>query len=730
MVGEESRINFNKMKLYKIVFSIVFSTLTILAFGQDDEVKISLQSGPKGVFVRIDDEVELSKIKIGEKQFVVKRKRMDETNFKTVGKLEVAKTEQKLRSLITSNDLEEFEKTQEIKMLDFINSKPLYNSVSLFGELSHEILQAWGLGFLDKTAEKGHFYFYRVYEIQGSAEVFFSEWGLFHNQTNEILKDLKTELSSISGMDSSVRFNWKIELPRTEISEALSSKQNKLFENLNEKTLQVSKRKYQEITGFFLSEGKIFSSFRLNEFNTSFNVYYRVNKETNWTFHSKRIAGVDSLGNNFITVDIACNPEDVLEMKIIPEDIMNNQGTESAIARGIAVSNNQVTLIYGLNSKDSTNAIILDWAKLPEKAYYSGIEISRSYEDEPIKTLAILPASANTFTDLDIYPAGRIFTYYVRPLFIEKQDLRQEIPASAAQSCSKFSKPLPPFNVKVETSNGKPKVSWEAAEDKSIHSYHVYRGTSSTQFDLISNSVYKTDFIDSTSNISPRLTYFYKVVAMNLTQDTSDYSVTVSYTPEFAASDMYSPDLIEASAINNQIWLKWADVKLNDDFVEGYQLERQKVGESVFTKLHNGILQNAIFNDTTALPGIDYNYRVTSVSTNGFLGKYSKISKVNMPTSDADVMPITDIKATNLSKTIRISWPSVETDDIISYIIYKKLPTETNFERIGMVAKGIFEFEDERVENDEIYVFSVTAINAKGKESKIVQKKSIYRETK
>ncbi|MCP9754708.1 hypothetical protein EGI26_05960 [Lacihabitans sp. CCS-44] len=718
------------MKVFKFIISISLIILAVNVYGQENEVKISLISGPKGIFLRLDGTEELSKLKIGEKKFAVKRKRLDEANFKTIGSMEAANSEAKINSILSAEDLKEFETGQETKMLDFIKSKPSYQSVSLFGELNPGFLQIWGLGMQDASVDKGHFYIYRVFEIQGNSEMLYAESGVFHNRTNEILKDVKAELSSISGMDSSVRFNWKITIPSLEIPEAVEAKQASLFNSINEKTLKVSKKYYEEIRNFLRTEGKIFSSFPISQFNTHFNVYYRINKEVNWTFHSKRIAGTDSLGNTFITADISCNPEDLVEMKVVPEDNVLNQGTESAIARGIAVSNNQVTLIYGLNSKDSTNAIILDWAKLPEKAYYSGIEISRSYEDEPIKTLAILPASANTFTDLDIYPAGRIFTYYVKPLFIEKQDLRQEIPASAAQSCSKFSKPLPPFNVKVETSNGKPKISWEAAEDKSIHSYHVYRGTSSTQFDLISNSVYKTDFIDSTSNISPRLTYFYKIVAMNLTQDTSDYSVTVPYTPEFAASDMYSPDLIEASAINNQIWLKWADVKLNDDFVEGYQLERQKVGESLFIKLHNGMLQNAIFNDTTALPGIDYNYRVTSVSTNGFLGKYSKISKVNMPTSDADVMPITDIKATNLSKSIRISWPSVETDDIISYIIYKKLPTETNFERIGMVAKGIFEFEDERVENDEIYVFSVTAINAKGKESKIVQKKSIYRETK
>jgi len=722
--------NRTQMKVLKIIVSLTLIIWAENAFAQEDEIKISLSSGPKGVFVRLEGENNLNKLIIGEKKFTVKRKRLDESNFKTVGVLEAANSDAQISSVVPKEEIAEFEKIMDTKMLDFIQSKPSYKANSLLGELSPSLLQIWGLALYDKSAEKGNFYIYRVFEIKGKTEILFAESAVFHNQTNELLKDLKVNLTSISGMDSSVRFNWMIDIPELKIPDILEAKQLKLFNSVNDNTLKTSKKAHQEILAFFETEGKMYSSFPISQFNSHFNIYYRLNKDINWIFHSKRIAGVDSLGNKFITADVICNPEDIVEMKVVPEDFLFNIGTESAIARGIAVSNNQVTLIYGLNSKDSTNAIILDWAKLPEKAYYSGIEISRSYEDEPIKTLAILPTSSNSFTDLDIYPAGRIFTYYVRPLFIEKQDLRQEIPASAAQSCSKFSKPLPPFNVKVETLNGKPKVSWETAEDKSIHSYHVYRGTSSTQFDLISNSVYKTDFIDSTSNISPRLTYFYKVVAMNLTQDTSDYSVTASYTPEFAASDMYSPDLIEASAINNQIWLKWADVKLNDDFVEGYQLERQKVGESIFTKLHNGILQNAIFNDTTALPGIDYNYRVTSVSTNGFLSKYSKISKVNMPTSDADVMPITDIKATNLSKTIRISWPSVETDDIISYIIYKKLPTETNFERIGMVAKGIFEFEDERVENDEIYVFSVTAINAKGKESKIVQKKSIYRETK
>ncbi len=717
------------MKRYKFLLSILFSILTIIAYGQDNEIKISLLSGPKGVFVRINGQNELSKFKIGEKQFTVKRKRLDEASFKTVGKLEAANSEQKIKSLITQTDLAEFESVQDIKMLDFINSKPAYLSVSIFGELSIEMLQAWGLGFQDKTAEKGHFYIYRVYEIKGNAETLFSESGVFHNSSNEFLKEIKTDLSAISGLDSSVRFNWNIAVPFIEIPEAIISKQEKLFASVNEKTLQASKKNYQEIVGFLRNEAKIFSSFALTQFNTHHNVYYRINKDVDWKFHSKRIAGIDSLGNTFITADVICNPEDLVEMKVVPEDVVFNQGIESQIARGVAVSNNMVTLIYGLDAKDSTNSIILNWAKLPEKAYYSGIELSRSYGNEPITKLAILPVNANTYTDFDIFPAGQIFTYYVRPLFIEKQDLRQDIPASTAQSCSKFSRPLPPFNLKVETQNGKPTVTWETTNDKAIHSYHVYRGTNTTEFDLISNSIHKPQFVDTTSIISPRLTYFYKVQAMNLTQDTSDYSVSVSYSPEFSANDMYSPDIIETSAVNNQMWLKWADVKLNDDFVEGYQLERQKVGEATFTKIHPGILQNALFTDTTALLGVEYNYRVTSVSTNSFLGTYSKTSTVSIPLPENVVTPISDIRTTNLSKTIKISWPSVDTDDITSYFIYKKSPTDVNFQRIGMVAKGIFEFEDENVERDEIYIYSVSATNTTGEESILAQKKSIYRES-
>lgn len=709
-----------------LAICLIISTFKLIA--QDNSMsKTMILPSPKGVYIRIFGEATLEKIKLGESEFVVKRKRLDEATFKTVATMKMAKTDAEIAKLISEKDLQEFEKMMGKSLSESLKTSPDYKSLSIFGESNLGFLQSFGLAAFDNSVEKGNFYIYRVFQKTNSGqEVLFDETGTYFDQKNHALDSLSTELTKIVGLDSLVSFSWNIKDKSIELV-PVTQKTN-LFNNIDQETLKADKGTYTKIKNFFNNEGAAYSQFALNEINHSFKVFYRTNNATDWTFHSEHIAGIDSLNNRFISAEIKCNPEDLVETMVIPEDIAGNKGIQSEIARGVAVTNNSVVLIYGLNSKDSTNSIILDWAQLPTKPYYSGIELLRSSADQEMTRLAILPTNANKYIDHDVYPAGTLFTYYVRPLFIDKQDLRQEIPASTAQSCSKFSKPLPPFNLKIETVGRFPKLTWEAINEKSIFSYYVYRGTSPTSYDLISNSVRIKEFVDSSDYLSPRLTYYYKISAQNLTQDTSDFCTYVSYSPTIPIKDMYTPDLIEAEVINGEAWLKWAEVKLNDDFVEGYVLQRKAKNEKSFRTIHSGILNTARFVDTTFQKGIEYLYRVASVSIRKDTAAFSKEITLSVMKDETKVSPISNIKTTNLSESIRINWPAIEAENIAGYLIYRKQPTDTDFKIIGQVRKGFFEFEDKDVEKYETYIYTVTAIDMNGKESDIIQKKSIYRE--
>ncbi len=298
----------------------------------------------------------------------------------------------------------------------------------------------------------------------------------------------------------------------------------------------------------------------------------------------------------------------------------------------------------------------------------------------------------------------------------------------AMQSCTKFSRPLPPFNVKVEPFGKLAKVSWEAIDDKTWHSYHVYRGTSPQAMFPVSSNVFTKEYIDSTDYLSERMTYYYSVMAMNLTQDTSVLAPYVSYVP-VKPLDIKSPPLIGSEIMDESVVLTWDDVRLNDDYIGGYLLQRKKKGERDFITLHEAsVLQQNSFTDTTFQKGIPFVYRIASISIKGDTAKFSPEIDISAIEEKEDLAGITDIILTNLSKTIRIEWPPIESENITQYKVYRKLPTEANFRVIATLPKGNFEFEDTNLRNNTTYVYSVTALDKDNKESDIIQRKSIYRE--
>lgn len=495
----------------------------------------------------------------------------------------------------------------------------------------------------------------------------------------------------------------------------------------NNEVSKISSDTYNKIKAVYLQNQQLVSIARVDEMTTRFSVYYRKNNDSRWKFLKKTLATMDSTGKNIILARIGGQLEDVVETIIIPEDYTYNLGDTTNIFRGVIAHNGSIELIYGVKAKEITNAIELSWKKLSDKPYYSGIEVAKSYNDQAPQVLQILPVTADEFTDTDVFPAGRLFTYFVRPVFIEFQDLQQDIPASAAMTCGKFSRPTPPFNLTVKNEGISARLNWEVADEKAGHSYFVFRGTSPQKMLPIRSAVKETSYLDTTGYLSARLTYYYSVMAVNVTQDTSAYAPYVSYVPvKKEEVPVQTPPLVSHDIVNDQAVLNWADVKLNDDFIDGYVLQRKKKSDKAFTTIYRG--PNALFTDETFERGIEYLYRVASITIRNDTAAFS--SEVEISAIKEKVVPtsIENIQLTNLSKSIRVSWPSVEPVGIVQYKVYRKLPTEVNFRLLATLPNGNFEYEDKTVKNNTNYTYTVTVVNASQNESEIIESKNIVRE--
>lgn len=715
----------NRILKFSTLILVLLASLSSAQVKDQEPVtpyRVFAHPSPNGVYLRIDI-ADTNGIYASAKSFVINK--VDSRNrLRTIGRIKPTTDATTFAQLLGGELYAEFMaykgfKTDE-EVTAYLNDKETLEERQVIAGVDIRYLVAFGHCFLDREASPNEVQLYTIVKVDDQNKETEIDQVAVYNQKNPEIAKLNVNVNSIEGADSSVTFKWYANFPAFSAAplDELATQAN------------VSDNNYNSIRKFVAANADEFSKFELFPGFTHFKVYYRINDQARWRYNSAQIAGQDSTGKYYFLAKIPCLPEDLVETIVVPEDYAFNAGDTSKIARGVAVTNNSVELIYGLDSVDSTNSIALHWKKLSNKPYYTGIELSKSWEDNPREVIAVLPVDATFYQDMDVYPAGRIFTYYIRPLFLEFQDLRQEAPVMAMQSCTMFSRPLPPFNVKVEPLGQLAKVSWEAIDDKSIHSYHVYRGISPDAMFPVSSNVFGKEYIDSTDYLSSRMTYYYSVMAMNLTQDTSLLAPYVSYVP-VKPLDIKSPPLIGSEIVDDVAVLTWDDVRLNDDYIAGYLLQRRMKVEREFVTLHEApVLQQNSFIDTTFQRGIEFVYRIASISIKGDTAEFSPLIDISAVIEENDDPEgISDIRLTNLSKTVRIEWPAVEAANITQYKVYRKLPTEANFRLLATLPSGTFEYEDgANLRAGTVYVYTVTAIDSTNKESDVVERKSIYRE--
>lgn len=708
--------------------------ISILGLQAQEPNHVEVYTSPKGVYIRLAQSYLLNQ-RVGEKQYIVKRRLLTESRARSIGTMKVVPGFEEFQATLGIREVREFQNmmgfTSSNQTIQYLESNPEYNELAILAELKIEFLQAIGFAMLDRTASPNEFYEYTVFESTPSGEKSIGIQRVFHNAKNFYLSRITLKPLQKSASDSALFFQWRVQYGD---DQALVAEQNQAADalvaalgNRSDQNPVLRNEEYQRAKVVYKTHQKALSVYPVSPMFSSFNVYYRVNDETRWRFLERRNSSLDSTGNYQLTARIPGKQDDIVETFVIPQDFVYNVGDSSQVERGVIAHNGSVELIYGVSARDTTNAIILQWAKLAEKPYYTGIEISRSSADQPIQVLQVLPSQATTYTDYDVFPAGTLFTYYVRPLFIPLQGIEQDIPAQVAMSCAKFSRPTPPFNVVVFPENTFARLSWEVADEKAGHSYVIYRGTSPSAMLPIRSAVQELTYLDTTGYLSPRFTYYYSVMAMNVTQDTSALAPYATYIP-VKKEIVQAPATIGHDMVNGEVVLNWPDVKLNDDFIVGYVVQRRIPNKTMYQNVSQGIVRSNLFRDSTALEGVGYEYRIGTLVASGDTSSYSPDVAIDIPKAPAESFGISDIALVNVSEGVQIKWPAIESQSIESYQVYRKLPTETAFKRVGSVPGGNFDFVDKTVKTGVIYNYTVRSINTEGLESEILQRKSILRE--
>ena len=643
-----------------------------------------------------------------------------EENLTDIGKVQKVKKLSDFRKILGKSLEDELKKSTKIKsdgdLEKFLNSKIAFDSLSVFSEIDIRFNEVFGYGFLDKNVVKDSLYYYEVVRVDKSgSEEYWGQTRISAKVVNPNLLKVKANVVTSSSNDSLVSFKWKITFPKYEPKDSL------LLESFEQN--KTTYTKLIKLVANFLNSREV------NERSTKFNVIYKKNNELNWHLQDKTFAYPDSANNHYVSTAIKCKPEELVSVALVSEDYTMFLGDTSKITNIYAIAASTVPMIYTVQGIDSTNCIKISWKKLPSKPYYTGITVHRSTDvssnnKSMREMLAQLPYQSTFYIDFKVSP-GKNYIYYVSPQFLPSQNIQQESPASVVVSNTKFSKPLPPYNLRLLPSSQEfPKLQWQAATDKAFYGYFMYRGLTPNKLTPISSTISSNTFTDSSKTLSAKSTYYYAVIQQNLAQDKSDFSNIVTFSPN-KREEIWAPEYLKHTLVNNKLIIEWPDVRKNDPFVSGYILERKIEGEKDYRPVSANILVSNMFTDTSFVERKSFYYRIRSVSFKKDTSATSEEIKIYYPREP--VRAIKTFSTTNISNGILIKWPPIEYGTLRYYRIYRKQVGTLDFAFLKQVPKGTFEYLDQDVNEGVSYLYSVVVAESDGSEGLKNNIKSIKR---
>jgi fibronectin type 3 domain-containing protein len=152
--------------------------------------------------------------------------------------------------------------------------------------------------------------------------------------------------------------------------------------------------------------------------------------------------------------------------------------------------------------------------------------------------------------------------------------------------------------------------------------------------------------------------------------------------------------------------------------VEKYSIQRTTASRAKWKKIATVKDRlNVEYIDTDLGDNKTYSYRIKSVTFDNIISDPSDIS-----TATTKPLPnqISQLEATkSLPKKIQLSWGKSDTQDVVSYNIYRASSITSSFRKIADAQVNHNRFDDEISEDGKIYFYKITTVDKDGLESKV-----------
>lgn len=433
-------------------------------------------------------------------------------------------------------------------------------------------------------------------------------------------------------------------------------------------------------------------------------------------------ADKDSL--KFIITDSIGNQPAWYEYQIAPVDAYGIEGSLQGLTNAGNIADYYAPPITNFRSVNTqkNHEIKLMW-HLENKKYLNGITIMRSRNyDSGYMRIATLSVEDSSYTDI-LPESGENFYYYLQ---LESAD---QAPLTTAKIFALYSDeqtlPEPPNEIDAITIPGGIKIYWKN-EEPYANGFYVYRRRNTTDpfvqvSALIPSGQEVYSFTDTSRLLRGGDVYEYVVKTRNEDNRFSRNSDTVSASSGVTVV-LAPPMNLRYRDDDGVITLIWDNMNSWNNDLLGYNVYRNS-DNTGWTKINKDSLDAArnFFIDSTAQPGTNYSYAVTSFDMYGNQSEQSLIATRTI--SENLLPPPPGIRITQSDGAVYISWGQMQDEDV-TVKIYRSEPG-TKPVLAGTAEGGSDFFIDKNVSKGKLYFYQLSSVNKNNKEGALSEKVGI-----
>lgn len=346
-------------------------------------------------------------------------------------------------------------------------------------------------------------------------------------------------------------------------------------------------------------------------------------------------------------------------------DLFGRESLPSAVATLTAKENTPLQVPEISQAVAGDRVITLDWPAITD-ARVKSLTVLRGTDPNALTAIVRLPPTATHYEDRTV-DGGVGYLYALSTADGSGRGTGRGQLASA--TAVNLTLPITPRNVTVKSGEDALTIAWTANPEKDVLGYLVYRSqgdqAGSQEMRLTGSPIMQNNYQDTIPK-GVQIPYHYRIVAVNTSQIESAPSAPVTA----ALLDRTPPPVpvIAAATIDQTgVVLSWDGAEVPD--LQGFELIRSQAGGTV-TVLQTAAAQARTFTDTSARPGMKYEYSLRSVDAAGNKSDPAEAISVVVPQT-TKIVPPNGPQATLLpdGQGVKLDWVSVDVDS--AYVVYR-----------------------------------------------------------